>query len=279
MMPAQRTAWLIVGMALLLTGCRSADSVSASDIAALGTPIPTPSVIPQADTVGFRPSFGASVDGPKPGAGSSPTPVAAATPTTSPAREAPEYVEATVFQDELERDWRLDQSEGVTYDPFDSSHWFSEMDPRIELDSGAVTVAVTPLQEFGTLRFSVRDGARTAYPRDKVLGISMWINSGSDILDTDDLSVTVIGSNDLPYWSPNDYSVFSDVDGSFSETRLYYLGLNRAIPPDTWAHIVVWLDDLQFDPPYEYVTGFYIKNDADLSRTYYVDNVSLLMLP
>lgn len=305
MKPLHRTRLsigLLTAIALILAGCRSPNTVSASDIPASeetqagpseqrqlftsarddaqAAAIRTPLVAsPQADAAGFRPSFGASGSRAPAGAGPSPTPIATATPEAAPTRQAPEYVEAALFEDELDASWSLDQSSGVTYDLYDTSHWFSEVDPQRKLDSGAVTIAATPLEEFGTLHFSVRKGARTAYPRDEVLGISMWINSGSDILDTDDLSVTVIGSNDLPYWSPDDYSVFADVDEFFSETRLYYLGLNRAIPPDTWAHVVVWLDDLEFDPHYEFVTGFYIKNDAGFSHTYYVDNVSLLTLP
>jgi hypothetical protein len=42
---------------------------------------------------------------------------------------------------------------------------------------------------------------------------------------------------------------------------------------------VVWLDDLEFDPPYRYVTGFYLKNDIGFRNTYYVDQVALLLAP
>ena len=66
---------------------------------------------------------------------------------------------------------------------------------------------------------------------------------------------------------------------TFSETRLYFLGINRDIPPETWVNVEVWLDDLQYDPIYEYVTGFYIKNDEGFGQTFYVDAVRIIMLP
>jgi hypothetical protein len=77
-----------------------------------------------------------------------------------------------------------------------------------------------------------------------------------------------------------DDSVPSPVLGepAFSETRLYYLDINRTIPPDTWVLIEMWLDELAYEPDYEYVTGFYIKNNEGFAQTYYVDDVQLIML-
>ena len=69
----------------------------------------------------------------------------------------------------------------------------------------------------------------------------------------------------------------SDADSSFSETRLYFLDIKHTIPPDTWVEVVVWLDQLIYDPPYKYVTGVYIKNDQGFFNTFYVDHVSLLV--
>lgn len=239
---------------------------------------PTPNPQSSAATL-FRPAFDGpgtpTPDGPQ----LSPTVDIAVTPTAAPTKQATEYVEVAVYGDKVDPNWTLEHSSNVAIDPFDTSHWFSMLDDRLKLDSGAVSLAVTPLADFGTLFFTVGRDAGVTYDRQKVLGVSLWINSGSTILDTNDLVVAVVGSNDLSYWSADDYSVFPNSDNAFSETRLFYLGLNRAIPPDTWAQVIVWLDEREFDPLYSYVTGFYIKNDAGFNTTYYVDNISLLMLP
>ena len=49
--------------------------------------------------------------------------------------------------------------------------------------------------------------------------------------------------------------------------------------PDTWVELVVWLDDLPYDPDYTYVTGLYLKNDKVFQQTVYVDRVALLIAP
>jgi hypothetical protein len=123
----------------------------------------------------------------------------------------------------------------------------------------------------------VREGVTQTYPYSAVLGISFWLNSGADTLNTDALVVTVLGSNDYGYYLPNDKSVVTDAKNFFSETRLYYLGINRSIPPNTWVPIVLWLDSLPYDPPYKNVTGIYLKNDASFRQTFYVDQVELLL--
>src|SRR5690606_31538237 len=103
----------------------------------------------------------------------------------------------------------------------------------------------------------------------------------NDYVATDDLVITMQGSNQFPYWAENDDSVagLSNDDADlFSETQLAFLNVSRDIPPNTWFNIEVWLDELVYDPDYEYVTGFYIKNDADFQRPYYIDDVEILLL-
>jgi hypothetical protein len=292
----------MLGLGLLLAGCRASGAVNALGVPteraaaspiptlhsllsppAQGTPVPAfgaaLTAAPPSGGSGFGPSFGGAATPGTSGRRPTPTPRPTSTPTAASAQRVDAYVEVAVYADKLDPHWSLEQSDKVEYDPFDTSHWYSPMDEQLGLDSGAVSLAVTPLDDFGTLFFTVKPGSGTTYARARVLGVSLWINSGAAILDTDDLSITVVGSNKTEYWSADDYSVLPESDGVFSETRLYYLGLNRAIPPDTWVRVNVWLDDLQFDPIYENVTGFYIKNDADLRTTFYVDNVALLMLP
>lgn len=187
------------------------------------------------------------------------------------------YAERVIYNDELNAGWTMEHSTNTTFNPWDTTHWFQTL--RQETTSGASAIAVSPQADYGTLFFAVRPDSDTVYKRTEVLGVSFWLNSGSDGIATADLAVTVLGSNKVPYWEADDRSVFGDNPGAFSETRLYYLDINRTIPPNTWINIVVWLNKLQFDPPYTYVTGFYVKNDLDFRSTYYLDQVALLVMP
>jgi hypothetical protein len=276
-----KAMWVLLGFSIMLSGCRSSSAVKALEPTVAETPnAPAQVETPQSSAgIMFRPVFG---DPNKPTLTEQPptTVSVVATPTVvAPGTLAPEYVEIAIYGDKVDPNWSLEHSDGFAYDPFDTTHWFSMLDTQSALDSGAVSLAVTPLKEFATLFFTVRPNTRVSYARDRVLGVSLWINSGSAIIDTDDLIITAVGSNELTYWSPDDYSVFPDSDRYFSETRFYDIGMNRAIPPDTWAQVILWLDDLLYDPMYSNVVGFYIKNDADFETTFYIDNVTLLMVP
>ncbi len=143
--------------------------------------------------------------------------------------------------------------------------------------SGTVGLSVVPDQDLGRLFFTVRQDAKQSYGLDRVFGVSMWINSGSEALDPGNLSVTVVGSNDYSYWVADDQSVKIDDRHFFSESRLYYLGINRPIPPNTWVEVVVWLDKLPYEPEYKNVTGIYIMNDRGFKREFHIDRVHLLM--
>lgn len=184
------------------------------------------------------------------------------------------YREVLIYDDELDVNWSFANSQGVQYRPWDTSHWFQKLDTTGLLSSGATAVAVDPQQEYGTFLLSVRNDATVQYRRDEILGISFWLNSGDTLIEPDDLTVSIVGDDGQPYWRETGRTANT---APFSETRLYYLGINRSIPPHTWVNIVVWLDKLIYDPNYTYLTGFYIKNDADMRNTYYVDYVSLLM--
>lgn len=178
-----------------------------------------------------------------------------------------------VFDDDLDLNWSLDQTGGMRYRLTDRY-----------VHSGRSAIEARPTGGNGVLFFTVPANASAAFPRDRTLGVSFWLNSGDGIIATDDLAVTVLGSNAYDHWVANDTSVQMDgrdTSGQsflFSETRLYYLGINRDIPPDTWVEVILWIEDRQFDPFYDYVTGFYIKNDAKFQNTFYIDNVNLILL-
>ncbi len=173
-----------------------------------------------------------------------------------------------IFTDTLSSDWRMLASGDISVDP--ENHEITYI--------GNNSLAITPHEPFSSVLLAVRPGAETGYLHNEILGISFWLNSGSELVDLDDLAVTVIGSNDYPYWNPDDKSVNLDDDTFFSETRLYYLGLNQSIPPNTWVEVILWLDLLIYDPDYRYITAMYIKNDSGLQRTFYVDEINLITL-
>lgn len=208
-----------------------------------------------------------------------PTQQAITIPTALPNLLRPAYPELVIYGDELNRNWSIEQSTDTQINLWDNTHWFQRFEPTQERTSGATTIAVAPQADFGALFFTVRPESTEVYERQQVLGVSFWLNSGNNDIATDELAVAMAGSNELPYWSATDQSVFPDNAGAFSETRLYFLKINRTIPANTWVNIVVWLDDLEFDPPYRYVTGFYIKNDISFRNPYYMDQVALLMAP
>ena len=181
-----------------------------------------------------------------------------------------------IYDDELDANWTVEQSTDVRANLWDTTHWFQKLHPQLDLNSGSTAIAVSPQADYGSLFFTVRPESTTAYKRADLLGVSFWLNSGSTTLGTDDLAIAVIGSNQQPIWSAVDNSVFADQSGAFSETRLYFLQINRAIPANTWVNIIVWLNELEYDPVYQYVTGFYIKNDMGFRDTYYIDRVTLI---
>lgn len=180
--------------------------------------------------------------------------------------------EIVVYDDALDPNWTAEQSSAVSYDLAATSYTYSS----------TTAIAITPDKEFGRFFLTVRPETTVAYRSDQVLGISFWLSGGDKLIENDDLAVTVIGSNDYTYWVANDTSI--PIEGEitedlplFSETRLYFLDVNHSIPAGTWVEIIVWLDELVYDPDYNYITGIYLKNDADFLQTFYIDRVSLLL--
>ncbi|MEZ4867899.1 MAG: hypothetical protein R3C14_41615 [Caldilineaceae bacterium] len=254
------------------------DNRSANNGAEIGnTDTPMPTVAEIFHSEGTPPIFAFSTPAPDSAAAEPGTPVAEETGNDRPLPTG--YVETVIYADELDSNWTLDHSLKMTYNLWDNSHWFQTLSTALNINSGATAIAATPQDDYGILFFSLRPEAITQYTRDRVLGISFWLNSGDDIIATDDLAVAVIGSNEHPYWTETDHSVFPTGEETFSETRLYYLDINRSVPTQTWVNVVVWLDRLIFDPNYTYVTGFYIKNDVGYRNTFYVDQVTLLTKP
>ena len=174
----------------------------------------------------------------------------------------------TIYDENLNANWTLDNTREVIYDLRDDTFSYE----------GDYSLAFTPKVAYADLAFTVNEDADGIYLRDDVLAVRFWLYSGDDYIETDDLAAYAVGSNEYPYWVFDDDSVTVD-DGLslYPPARLYFLDVEEDIPPDTWLQIEFWLDEQVYDPEYEYVTGFFLKNDEDFFRTVYIDEVELLI--
>lgn len=199
-----------------------------------------------------------------------PQPTQTATPTSPPSiNEFPltGTYSQTLYADSFNPNWKLERDNRVAV------NIRSRDVPR----QGQYAISITPKERLRPVYFIVTQDSSEVYLRDQVLGFRFWINSGNDYLEPEDLAVTVLGSNEYPFYVAGDRSVTSSYDPVFSETRLYFLGFSRSVPPYTWAEVIVWLDDLIYDPIYEYVVGFYLKNGENFIQSYYLDDIQVIL--
>lgn len=174
----------------------------------------------------------------------------------------------TIYGDDLNDNWSVENSDEVDYELGDLSFAYD----------GVNSLSYKPRAEYADLAFTLNEDSNEFYLRDDVLAVRFWVYGDGEYIETDDLLVTVVGSNAYPYWVEGDDSVVVQDSGPvFPETRLYFINVEEDIPPDTWYQVELWLNDLIYDPEYEYVTGVYLKNDIDVSRTLYLDEVELLV--
>jgi hypothetical protein len=178
-----------------------------------------------------------------------------------------------VYDDALAPGWSLEHSSAITYD----------LQSDIYVDKGRYAIRAQRGQSVGTLYFTLNRDAGKTYPRDQVLGLRFRLGGGTADMPNDAFVVAVIGSNAWPYWVEHDTSVkiagrVTDDQPLFSETRLYYLGINQTIPAKSWEDVIIWIDDLIYDPTYKYVTGFYLKPDEKYRSSFYIDQVSLILM-
>jgi hypothetical protein len=247
-------------------GASAGDATPASAGAAVSPPPSTPdqanTAAPSTDSTGTPVSSAGSP------AGSDSSTIAPGAGGAVAALQPPEPNVSYIFSDIVHPDWTLQNSNGIAYRVVEPSRAYS----------GTTALALTPMADYGMLFFTVRDGAGEAYLRRQVERVVFWIYSPDLPLNLDSLAVTIVGSNVYPYWVKGDNSVENDSWPIFSETRLEFLGFNHPIPPDTWAEVEIWLDDLLYDPTYEWITGFYIKNDEGFYETFLIDEVHLVMV-
>ncbi len=174
----------------------------------------------------------------------------------------------SIFDNDLNPNWQVLSSDRSEFD----------LENEENVYAGLKSIKVTPHAGFGTVYFSVRSDTSETYARDRVLGLEFKINGGKNPIQPGDLGITILGSNEYNYFVSGDNSVKGTLDPIFSETRLYDLGVNQTIPPNTWVVVTVWLNNLTYDPAYKNVTAFYIKNDENFLVPYYLDDVHLIMV-
>lgn len=197
--------------------------------------------------------------------------VPTATPRPTPVPLEERYRVVPIFEDALAKGWSLDASGNVRLDLKEATVVYT----------GTRSLAMYPKGGTGKLQFSIPKSTTVSYDRADVRGVSFWLNGGSSFIDPDQVTVTIIGSNKQPYFVEGDTSVtpvaeVSEAFPLFSETQLYFLGIDKSIAPGTWAKVVLWLDEREFDPNYKYVTALAIKNQ-DREEPLYVDDVHLLV--
>ncbi len=172
-----------------------------------------------------------------------------------------------IFGDGLNANWTLVESWGVNYDSAATAF----------IHTGEAALSVTPTELYGTIFFAVDQGSTQDFYYQDILGVSFWVNPGEQELALEDMAVSVLGSNEYPYWRADDNSVEGiSGENGFSETRLYFLDFNRSLPAGEWNEVVIWLDDLVYDPATVYLTGFYLKSGEAYEGTFYIDDVSLI---
>lgn len=248
-----------------------------------GTPFPTPTTNPifaggnddvTRDSAESSNGTQTPIPTQRPSATPSPIPTQAPTPT-----ELPPII---LFDDTLHPDWELVNSNM----PHDTRH-------NGEAFTGTYSLQLSPSRGRQVMLLTVRQDAGTVYRRDDFLGITFRLYSGDNFVGIDDLAVAVIGSNEVPYWVPNDPtatnldpdfepddpSIVSVYDYAFSPTRLQFLGITNDVPPETWVWATNWLDDRVFDIEYEFITGFYIKNDDGFTQDVLIDDIRLVLAP
>ena len=176
-------------------------------------------------------------------------------------------VPVTVYDEGLDPNWSVDNGWGlVTIDQSDRAI------------SGKSAMLVTGQSANAALFFSVKQNTLRPYPRRDYIGLRFWVYPSDKPIAPDDLSIAVVGSNKIPYWSKEDQSVPQQDVAYSGETPLAYLGISQPLQPGAWAEIDVFFNHLQYTPPTRYLTGFYLRGTALAKRLFYIDNVQLLAL-
>ena len=209
-----------------------------------------------------------------------PTPIPTFTPTPFPSPTPTFVPPLVVFDDAIHPDWTLE----ISTMPHETRN-------TTAVFQGVYAIEARPEIGGRVLLFTKTSGPPLRY--DDVDGIAFRIYSGELGLAIDELAMTVIGSNAEPKWSLGDTSVRNSSNPNpdwiaeddpisnlyaqtYSESLIAFMGIVRDIPPNTWVWVTNWLDDREFDPEYEYITGFYLKTETTVEHALGIDAVEIL---
>ena len=247
-------------IALALTACAAPTPETVS--ATFEAPTLSPFFERRTPTVALRPTR-TPVDW---GSGQTSSPSTSEMPSPAPA--IGQLVDVYVYDEALADEWLVDVPSDAMVDLEHTSRAYS----------GERCIAITPEGDYRRILLGLRADSQVSYPAELVSGVRLAIGSGENGLDPSDLAVTILGSNAYTHWVDDDSSVTIDQERFFSESRLYYFGVNQWIPPDTWIEIEIDLGALPYQPEFRYVTALYLKNDAGFYDTFYIDDVRLVIL-
>ncbi|MCB8983673.1 MAG: hypothetical protein H6659_07615 [Ardenticatenaceae bacterium] len=207
-----------------------------------------------------------------------PTPPPTSAPNTpqAPATAVPlaiaetdsDTAELPLFDDVTAAGWTLANSWGVAVDDRANN----------PVHDGLRAIAVTPQEEYGGLFLNADSVSGAGFRRSRFLGLRFWLNPGSQPMPADSLALGLVGSDEFTYWSRDTSSAPQQNVPFTSEIPLARLGLSGELPANTWTPVEVWFQQLDNQPSYPYLIGLYLKNSADLTQTYYVDDVALIAL-
>lgn len=187
-----------------------------------------------------------------------------------PAVTESDLIVETIYDDALNANWIAGNVSGMQYD----------LESETAVFNGTNAIALSPTADFGAFVLAVGEESDTIYYRDQVMGFKFQLYTGEKTFDPGSLAVSINGSNDYIYHVPEDDSVLGVGTGPiFPETRLYFLDYERDLPPDTWVDLEIWLDDLLYDPEYDFVTALYIRNDEGFYDSFAIDKVEIIRLP
>ena len=205
-------------------------------------------------------------------ASATPSPVATSTilPESTPTPlPPPQLFTVKVYEDSLNPNWEAQQDTKMKFD----------LKSSIEANLGHTAISFAPLRgSKSTLFITVSEQAKDVYMREQVAKLSFRLYSPKAPLYLDQLFITLVGSNRLPYWNAEDQKV-ADYLSVFPQIRLDDLGFDRAVPADTWVMVEMDLDKtLALAPEYQYLTGISFKNATDPIHTLLIDDINLTLI-
>jgi hypothetical protein len=174
-----------------------------------------------------------------------------------------------VYGDQITAGWTWENSWGVEVAAVGGD----------EAYAGAGALGVTAVADYGGLFFSIPEDAAQNFHQNRFLGIRFRLKAGENGLDPHDLAIAVTGSNLYPYWSRETSSAPQHETPFTNEMGLPALGYQAALTPGEWVPVELWFQQMVPAPDHTFLTGFYLKNNADFRGSYYVDDVALIALP